>query len=358
MQPTAPLLINVPEHPAARAGIVALRLTVDAALEAGLRDGQVIQGSLTEDSRRLNLVADDGRFLSLPFNGSAYKSASSWFRVEFSPYGVYLKATAPPPGAADPAVPAAPLPALPEFADAGYLRSLSWLFSLRGTGDYQQLVQRLLVAAASDRQLLDLARELILRSENLSPLSIFTALRQSGLFSQGKASLQPDLRRLLGLLANSEHKELSKDVEDADEVLRMVGTRMDAAQLEALQARAAGEFCFRFPLLFEDQVPAEVLLKRGRGQQGAGGWSLDLELSVADGLPLSFSCLLCDQHSLTVSAWVPDPDFANQLRTWVHVLSERLQEFGMELRHWVIYPHARPRSMPAEGQAPSFECRI
>lgn len=358
MQPTAPLLINVPEHPAARSGVVALRLTVDAALEAGLRDGQVIQGTLTDDFRRLNLVAGDGRFLSLPFNGSAYKSASSWFRVEFSPYGVYLKATAPVTSSVDTSVPGAPVPTSPEFSMSPYLRSLSWLLSLRGPGEYQQVVQRLLAGAGADRQLLDLTREFILRSETLSPLAIFTALRQSGLFGQGKANLQPDLRRLLGLLASREHREVQNDVDGADEVLHLLGTRLDAAQLEALHARAAGEFCFRFPLLFEDQVPAEVILKRSRGQQGNGGWSVDLELSVAHGLRLSFWCLLVDQHSLTVSAWVPDPDFANQMRSWVQVLDERLQEFGMELRHWVIYPHARPANLPPDGQSPGFECRI
>jgi hypothetical protein len=358
MQPTAPLLINVPEHPATRTGGVVLRLTVEAAMDAGLRDGQVIKGTLTEDFRRLSFLTGDGRFLSLPFNGSAYKSASSWFRVEFSPYGVYLKAAAPAVSSTDISVPEATLPTLPEFGKTPYLRSLSWLLSLGGPQEYQQLVQRLLAGAASDRQLFNLARELVLRSETVSPLAIFTALRQSGLFSQSKSNLQPDLRRLLGLLASSENKTVSTDFDDPDDLLQVLGSRLDAAQLEALHARAAGEFCFRFPLLFEDQVPAEVIFKRSRGHQGNDGWSLDLELYVAHGLRLSFCCLLLDQHCLTVSAWVPDPDFANQMRNWVQVLDERLQEFGMELRHWVIYPHTRSANLPPDGQSPSFECRI
>ncbi len=358
MQPTAPLLINLPEHPAARSGVVVLRLTLDAALDAGLRDGQVIQGTPTEDSRRLKFAADDGRFLSLPFNGSAYKSASSWFQVEFSPYGVYLKATPAPVIGADPPLPAPPLPTLPEFDKTRYLHNLSWLLSLRGPGDYQQLVQRLLAAASADRQLLDLAREFVLRSETLSPLAIFTALRHSGLFSQSKTDLQPDLRKLLGLLLRSERKEPYADFEDTDDLLRLVGTRLDAAQLEALHARTTGDCCYRFPLLFEDQPPVEVVLKRGREAQGEGGWSLDLELGVAHGIPLSFCCLLSNQHSLSVSAWMPDPGFASQMRSWIPTLGERLQEFGIELRHCVIHPHIRPPAVPPDRQASSFECQV
>jgi hypothetical protein len=361
MQPTAPLLINLPEHPAARSGVGVLRLTLDAAREAGMRDGQIIQGTLTEDSRRLNLVAEDGRFLSLPFYGSGYKSASSWYRVEFSPYGVYLKANAPVESGKGTPVPEVPLPALltiPEPDKILALRSLLWLLALRGPEDYQQLVQRLLSAAASNRQLLDLAREFVLRSETLSPLDIFTALRQSGLFSQSKAGLQPDLRKLLSLLLRSERNQASTDTEDSDVSMRMVGTRLDAAQIEALQARAVGDCCYRFPLRFEDQAPAEVVIKRSREHQGKGGWNLDLELSVGQGLHLSFCCLLSDQQRLVVSAWMPDPDFADKMRARVPILSERLQELGMELHHCVIHPHARPPAAPGDGQASSFECRV
>jgi hypothetical protein len=46
------------------------------------------------------------------------------------------------------------------------------------------------------------------------------------------------------------------------------------------------------------------------------------------------------------------------MRARVPILSERLQELGMELHHCVIHPHARPPAAPGDGQASSFECRV
>ncbi|MGA0806379.1 MAG: hypothetical protein ACO3PV_07680 [Pseudohongiellaceae bacterium] len=355
MQPVAPLLVNLAEHPAQRAAMGVTRLSHEAAIELGLQDGQVIEATLNQEKTALLIAGKDGRFLQLPFNGSPYQWASGWFRVEFSPYGVYLKPHAAPAlPVTPPATAARPVEAA-SLDQASFLRGLSWMLSLDGARAWTPFWQRLVTAMATEPTLQQLASQVLLRSDALAPLQVYQALRSSGLFRASAAAETTDLPKLLAMLVLRKGQDVTSGGADAlDELFNSTLARLDAAQHEAALARANGEWCFRFPLLFEDRPPSEVVLRRTRREDGAaGGWRAEVEISTDSGECLALSCVLSGTHSIAVAAWVREPAMAEQMREWIPALRERLGDFGLGLDSCIIHDGPRPGSA-TDGQRGSM----
>ncbi|MEY3659886.1 MAG: hypothetical protein RLZZ169_711 [Pseudomonadota bacterium] len=358
MHTVAPLLVTLPEPPSHRSTVAAYRLSLEAASQFGLQEGQVIQATIAKENSALILAGKDGRFLQLPTNASAYHSSSTWFRVEFSPYGVYLRPQALP--AAAPRPPSQPVAATDVFAPVldrqGFLRSLFIALSSEGARTYEPMMRRLLTLFRQDPGIASLIKKFLIASDDLSPLLVYRALLSSGVL--GTVPSRPDLPSLLRMLEDRSRKSTMSGVFDtASDELHAAAIRLDAAHYEAVQARNWGDGWFRFPLLFEDRPPVEVLVRKSRQGSGqAGSWSVDLDVAMQKELVLSLSFQLSAGHSVSVVAWIAKTEFAELLRTCVPDLRARLDDFGIGLDSCVIYAGERPRQDPPNnvvvGQVP------
>jgi hypothetical protein len=359
MQVLAPLQLAVPEHPAERGGLPVLRLSTQQAAELGLQQGQVVRGVVDERGGQLSLHLLDGRFQTLPVNGSAYRSASFWFQVEFTPYGVYLKARP----AAGPAAAPASVNA-PEHDRGGldplrYLTNLASVMPASGHRDFARLQQ--LLRQVPDPDLLQAVEALQLQSKQLEGLDIQRALAMSGLFAALRPANTPDLRKVLLLLQKYLRVDGDNDGAAEDDLLHAVSNQLDSARLETLVARMGGELHYRFMLLMADQQPVEIVLQRRGGDKPDEPryFLVELNVQLAPDLPVSFSCMLDASNRLALSAWLPDAQFAGQLREQVPVLREQLEDHGMELGACTIFDHARPGpSHGREAIGTALEVRI
>lgn len=361
MQIQAPLLATAPEHPANRVAGPAVSLSEGLARELGLLDGQVVRGAVNAAGDELELQLprlQDWRYQRLPVNGSGYKAASFWFRVEFSPYGVWLRPVKP--AGAHPAVPNAAsgddietLPLQGTGIDrADYLARLGDVLSRRGLYDFARMQQLArLVPLPEARQLL---QSLQLSVTALTARDIHSALRHCGLFSAAGNEALPDLRRLLQLLQKHTASRTDPGHDQDEDVLQAVAQQLDSARMEAVAARSQGEIHYRFHLLFGEQTPVEVRLRR----RAAGpaddeeSYGVELNLSVDGARSFSLSCLLRAQRHLTLVAWVPDIELAGTLQRQVPVLRQRLLEQGIQLDACNVFDRERPEQIDAGAAGP------
>jgi len=354
----APLLVTLPEPPSYRGTVHAYRVPLEVASQFGLQEGQVIQATIAKENSTLILAGKDGRFLQLPANTSAYHSSSSWFRVEFSPYGVYLRPQATP--AVTPSLPPPPVAATDGFAPVldrqGFLRSLFIALSSESVRAYAPMMRRLLTLFQEDAEIRSLIKKFLISSDDLSPLLVYRALLSSGVL--GTVPSRSDLPSLLRILEDRSRKSIMSGVFDtASDDLHAAANRLDAAHYEAAQARSWGDGWLRFPLLFEDRPPVEVLIRKSRqGTDQSGSWSVDLDVAMQKERVLSLSFELSAGHRVSVIAWIPETEFAKSLRTCVPDLRARLDDFGIGLDSCVIYTSERPSQDPPSdvvvGQVP------
>ncbi len=378
MQVAAPLLIISPENSVERFSQLNLKLSESVADELGLKNTQVVNGVVSEDGKQIQLRTQDWRFVSLPFNGIAYRSASFWFRVEFTPYGVYLKpqskeAHSRASDSKDLAkdittakisksLPQEEItkPSVEPYLTSSYLVALTNSWQSRGAYEmarFQQLLtlsQLPLVAEA--------VRGLFVKGKQISPRTVYDYLRMSGLFSSKTNNGRIDILKLLDLIKEQPANNSSNSDIDED-VLRAVVHRISAGQVESLIAKEQGELHYRFIIMLEDQLPAEIVIFRHKEQSRRGRQQLgvELELNFKDGLPVKFSCLLIGGDSLSLSAWSSDKYFVATLRDGEKTLRASLRDNSIKLENFAIYespPPVRVKKLEGSNPGAAVEYRL
>jgi len=359
MQVTAPLLIVASENLAERFNQLNLKLSGSVADELGLKNSQVVNGLVSEDGKQIQLRTQDSRFISLPFNGLPYRSASFWFRVEFTPYGVYLRpraneATSEPSHsknlkqANNTTLITKSLPQQEEAKTVvePYLSSSSlgvnastWQF--KGLFEFSRLQQ--LLTQSQLPLVAEAMSGLLCKGKQISPRTVYDYLRMSGLFSIKNTDGRVDILKMMDLI--KEQLANNDSISDPDEdVFRAILQRIGNSQLETLVAKEQSEIQYRFTILLEDQLPAEIVIFRHKEQTRGGRQQLgaELELNFTDRLPVKFSCLLTGEDSLSLSAWSADKHFVEILRDGEKTLRASLRDHGINLENFAIYESAPP----------------
>jgi len=359
MQITAPLLIVPSENSAERFNQLSLKLSESVAEELGLKNTQVVNGLVSEDGKQIRLRTQDWRFFTFQFNGLLYRSASFWFRVEFTPFGVYLRphekensmGTSRSENLTETTVSTQISKSISQQETAKllaepYLRS-SFMASLASTWQtkglfefsrFQQLLSQSQLALVADS-----LPHLLKKGNQISPRMVYDYLKMSGLFQSQTKGVQADILQLISLV--KEQLSNNNMISDLDEdVLKAVVQRIGNSQLETLIAKDQGDLLYRFIIMLEDQLPAQIVIFRHK-EQGSGGrqqLGAELELNFTDGMPVKFSCLLIGKDSLSLTAWSNDKKFVAILRGGEKSLRASLRDHGLKLENFAIYASTPP----------------
>lgn len=359
MQITAPLLVVPSENSAERFSQLNLKLSVSIADELGLKNTQVVNGLVSEDGKQIQLRTQDWRFFTLPFNGLPYRSASFWFRVEFTPYGVYLRPHAKEASsgvsgsknstqaltASQTSKSSSQLeitkPAVEPYVSSSSLAALASTWQSKGIYEFSRLQQ--LLTQSQLPLVAEALRGLLGKGKKISPRTVYDYLKFSGLFPLKTNEGRADILKMMGLI--NEQLTNNNSISDLDkDVLRAVIQRISYSQLETLIAKEQGELHYRFTIMLEDQLPAEIVIFKHKEQNRGGRQQLgaELEVSFTDSLPVKFSCLLIGEDSLSLSAWSEDKHFVAILRDGEKSLRASLRDHGIKLENFAIYESLPP----------------
>ena len=381
MQVAAPLLIVPSENSTERFSQLNLKLSDTVADELGLKNTQVINGLVSEDGKQIQLRTQDWRFLTLPFNGLPYRSASFWFRAEFTPYGVYLRpqsthskeTTSSASGSKDlsQGITAAQTskssfqdeltkPLVEPYITSSYSAALPSSWQSRGAYElarFQQLLTQSQLPLVAETM-----RGLLVKSNQISAHTVYDFLRMSSLFSSKSNNGRIDILELLDLIKKKRTNNDSMNDIDED-VFKAVSHRISTGQVETLIAKEQGELHYRFFIMLEDQLPAEIVIFRHKEQARGGSqqFGVELELNFTDGLPVKFSCLLVGQDSFSLSAWSCDKIFVAKLRENEKTLRASLRDHGIQLEIFAIYespPPAKEKYSESSNNSTAVEYRV
>jgi hypothetical protein len=365
LQLSAPLLVNFQEHQADRLPGILLKYTQSEALSLGLRDGQIVQGLLTEGMDKMILSNPQPSFQHNSSGEPAYHSASFWFLVRFSPYGVYLKAV--------PYSRVTSLSAPGERLDIdmqtlqveennpknGYLQLSTLIqpnYDVRkfGWASILQLLSR--IALPHYKNILE--NSVIVR-EPVDASLIFHVLKNSGLFADDIYKKYTNLKELLRQLLNYSDSELDFQGIRRD-MLESILHHITSSQHEAAYSRLSGEIFYRFSILWEDHIPVDVLLYRNSSRDTAENqYCIDLLIGAEQDNDIQISCILGDNFNLSVSIWVPDKNIAHMMSAKKYELSKRLNEHGIHLATCSVFDYRKPSANKTDyDQIQSFTMNI
>ena len=378
MQITAPLLIVPSENSAERINQLNLKVSDTVADELGLKNTQVVHGAVSEDGKQIQLRTQDWRFLTLPFNGQSYRSASFWFRVEFTPYGIYLRphskeVISRAPGGKDlsQGITAAQTsksslqeeltkPLVESNLTSSYVAAHSSPWLSRGAYEFVRFQQ--LLTQSQLPLVAETMRGLLVKSKQISPNTVFEFLRMSGLFSSKSNNGRMNILELLDLIKKERANNYSINGVDED-VFETMSHRINTGQVETVLAREQGELHYRFVIMLEDQLPSEVVIFRHK-EEAKGGrqqYGVELELNFKNGLPIKFSCLLVGEDRFSLSAWSCDKHVVALLLENEKALRASLRDHGIQLESFAIYeslPTSNEKYFVSNNAGSSVEYRV
>jgi len=348
-------------HPIS-AEIRPLQLEATQAREMGLRDGQIIQGSMELRGESLKLLLN-GQLIDVP-PGSHFRPGDPvWLKAQSRPGGWWLRlidsrraavindsSAAHHQTASATEVPAAAL--TPSRLQSLLLRppmspTLMTLFEPKEIAA--------LLKSTADAELVHLFLRMRLSMSSLSAGALQNAVQDSGLWfesmlGRGQVSSPLDvktlLRRLIRALGerDSPHKaSLQQAIDD-----------IEAAQVESLSAQSRGELAFALVLPFANSNPVEIEFfrpSRQRNQKEAPPFTVNIHTDHHTLGELWLKISFLGRSQIDLLMWAIKPATAERARQKVSQLTKILRESGLSLGLFRIFNSARP-NVPTGSSPP------
>ncbi len=326
------------------------------ALELGLRDGQVVQGTLESklDSLRLNLQGPQNAFIDLPKDLPAGLRMASGdtalFRVQVLANGNILlrplqAAPAPAPAPSTPTASAA-LPGRTE--QLGFRPpDMQGLAQLLRPGVMDSMLQGL---SASAPELGALQQWLKLRPNmaQLTPEKLQQAMHRSGfmtenLLTQGLGAGLIDLKSVLRQLMRNGTST------DKDSLLSDSLDDIESGQLLANESLNGQEWVFSMMLPFADAEPVALRLVRGRRQPGQDKPPLVIHLHTRnrDLGEVWLQTRISDETDVEMVMWALREDVVQRAQAMATNLAQELDSAGLHMtRLQIIHGQGPQTPMP------------
>ena len=332
-----------------------IKLSTEQGRALGLRNEQTVRGVVDESGLRVLLSTDQGTLqLALPSRAQVFMELM--FRTWVTPRGFVLQplgqaekkaaksnlSATTAPGAAPGAV-TTPATSLP--GRANYLLPLQTPLSALSVFANPQALRQW--ANPSTGQQVERAEPGIVlpTRDNISPITIKSALMSSGLFAQQGVANQVTLKTLL----ESAKKRLEEtrpglsgiEMQDVVDAIDSI----ESAQLHAIAKQENQEVFYRFPLLFNDAPPAEASIQREKKHEQAEHdipWRFDLELPVDEQHRVQISVQLSQGSKLNLVIWSRSEPLISLMEQELSALARQLSTWDMVLDHCQIVLGQRP----------------
>lgn len=332
-----------------------LPLAAALAQQLGLRDGQIVQGTIEARGAELKLLLD-GRLLDLPPGLRFRPGDSVWLRAIAGAGGWLLRPVDP---GASSTTAAAILPDLAGEAalPAGISRLLA--LSLRPPMSpallqlFQPQVAGGLLQSAGVPELAALFQRLQLSMRGLTPAGLQAAVQASGfwlepLLARGQA-VPVDAKSLLRRLVRA----LGEREPGMAESVRRAVDDIESAQVESLAAQARGELSFSMVLPFADANPVAIRFFRPPRQPGqeAPPFSVDIH-TINDVLgEVWLKTSIAKAGHVELMMWALKESVVRLARRHADALGERLKVAGLTMDAFRVFHAPRP-SLPDSWAPP------
>lgn len=350
------------------ADVPVIRLAEPDAKDLGLREGQIVQGSVQARGDR-TLFELNGRFFDLPpVLQRVAPGDLRWFRVARQADGLVLKMLPGAPGLAsapqesDDSRPLIdPRSSLSQRADmAQPAVSVRHLALLNSAGSASSLASALvpgqLESKLIDLGAMDLARALALsrlRTEGLSATAIEQAVARAGLWGEaalaaGKGLQTLDLKILLRQIGRLLAARSAGDGE-IDEAV----DEIERKQLDAVQSATEGRQAFSVTLPFADSPAVSLRFERQAAEEGSGGrasYSIDIHVAPPQTGDIWLKTTVSG-NSVDVNVWTYRPEVARLAQAEQPGLFASLQEAGLALRAFRVL-EGSPPGLPSSSPPP------
>lgn len=362
MSVTEPIASSGRIHPIS-AEIRPLQLEVTQAREMGLRDGQIIQGSMELRGESLKLLLN-GQLIDVPPGFRFRPGDPVWLKAQSRPGGWWLRlidarraAAATHPSTAghqetSSATDLPPKPLTPSRLQTLLLRPpmSPTLMSL-----FEPKEIAVLLKAAANQELVHQFVQMRLSMGSLSAGALQSAVQSSGLWlesmlARGLASSVPDvktlLRRLIRALGERDSPHTASLQRAIDDI--------EAAQVESLSAQSRGELAFGLVLPFANSNPVDIEFFRSslkRNQKEAPPFIVNIHTDHHTLGELWLKISIVSRSQIDVLVWAIKPATAERARQKVSQLSKALRESGLNLGLFRVFNSARP-SVPTGSSPP------
>jgi hypothetical protein len=310
------------------------------AAELGLRDGQVVQGTLESkaDNLRLNLLGPQpGAYIDLPKDLPAGLRLASGdtalFRVQVLANGTIMlrPLQAAPPSA--PAAQSAPPPTLPGRTEQLGFRppDMQALTQLLRPGGLESMLQGL-QAFAPELKALQQWLKLRPSMAQLTPEKLQQAMQRSGfmtenLLAQGLGAGLIDLKSVLRQLLRGS-PGLDKD--------GLIGESLDdieSRQLMGQESLSGREWVFSMMLPFADAEPVAMRLTRGRRQAGQAKPPLVIHLHTRNQAlgEVWLQTRISEQTDVDMVMWAEREDVVARAKALAGNLEQELDSAGLNM---------------------------
>ncbi len=305
-----------------------LPLQGSPAAELGLKDGQVIQATVSSQNGQPMLVLQ-GRNLPLPGLQPSQVGESIWLRAQ----GGTL-------------VPVNAQPLVSRIASLLYRPSVNTeLTQLLQPGPLDELLSKV--------QRPDLQaqwRGMQLSMAQLTP----AALRQAMMGAMGAEiwlarGMQPpvqDTKQLLRKLIAEINVSGNVDDEVDGGVIEKLTQAVDdieASQVQAVQAQAQQEVLFSMTLPFADSNPVELTVRRGPRQDGEQPvLTVNVHSKTEELGPVWLKTQLMNAQQIELTMWAENEAVVTQARARSYLLGDELRAAGLNMRTFSVVHGARP----------------
>jgi hypothetical protein len=338
-----------------------VRLSTEQGRTLGLRNEQTVRGVVDATGTSITLSTDYAS-QSLVLHARGQPFAELFFRSWLTPRGFILKPLANTAASAKdssttsfPATMPAPPPttALPPRAAYLYLMQAP-LSALSAFAQPQALRQ--LITQSVDTQAQHADTDTLWQSrQHLGAASIKSALHSSGVLGSGNAASLVTLKIMLEQIKKRiEDTQLRQFNIEADDIADAIDY-LDSAQLQNVVKQDSQEILYRFPVLFNDSPPAEVIIHQDQHRQAVDTeppWRFDLNIPIQGKQMLEVSAQLTQQASLNVVIWSQSEPLVRIMEREVVTLARQLSSWDISLAHCQIVLGQRPIATPTgDGQA-------
>ncbi len=333
-----------------------LPLATAMAQQLGLRDGQIVQGTIEARGAQIKLLLE-GRLLDLPPGLRFRPGDTVWLRAAAGAAAWSLKPVDP--GAAGATAPAAAPPLAGEPAlPPGMSRLLALSLRPPMSPTLMQLFQPQMAAgllqSAAAPELAALFQRMQLSMRGLTPSALQAAVLSSGfwlepLLARGQAAAAGDAKSLLRRLVRA----ISEREPGMAESVRRAIDDIEASQVESLAAQARGELSFSMVLPFADANPVAIKFFRPPRQPGqeAPPFSVDIH-TINDVLgEIWLKTSVTKAAHVELMMWALKESVVRLARRHSDALGERLKLAGLTMDAFRIFHAPRP-SLPDSWAPP------
>ncbi len=325
-----------------------LPLAAPIAQQLGLRDGQIVQGTIELRGEMLKLLLN-GKLLDLPPGLRFRPGEEVWLRALRGPGGWLLKAVDP-----DARRAAAPGTALvdADAAAAAESPALSRLLALSLRPPMSPTLLQLfqpgamdaLFRSAGDAGLASLFQSMQLSMRGLSPGALQGAVLSSGfwleaLLGRGQPAGALDgktlLRRLIRALSDKEPGSVSSLHKALDDI--------ESAQVESLAAQARGELSFAMVLPFRDANPVEIRFFRPPRRPGQQPPPFTVDIHTDNDVlgEIWLKTSIAQASHVDLMMWAVKESVVRLARRHADALGQRLADAGLTMDSLRIFHSAR-----------------